>query len=193
MRLVDAVLRQGHLSERALTDAIVTGEAPAHLGRCDLCAERARELSRWLHSVHQAAAEAADQAFPPERLAAQQAQVLRRLEQLDEPARVITFPGQPRVVDPGRPRRLVSPAWVGAAAAAGLLLGLVGGQVTARLEAPPAADSAVRTPASSPAMVDPQSNPVLEWDLDRIMPSPLADIDEATPTMVPVSIVSQTR
>ena len=93
MRLVDLVFRQGHLSEHALIDAVMTGDRPAHLDRCDLCAERAVELGRWLDDVQtDRRPTRPTRVFTPERLAAQQAQILRRLEQLDEPARVIAFP-----------------------------------------------------------------------------------------------------
>ncbi len=70
-------------------------------------------------------AEAADAVFPPEQLAAQQAQILRRLEQLDEPARVISFPrfGR-RVHDSGAGGRRVAVSWVAVAAAAGLVVGV---------------------------------------------------------------------
>ena len=44
MRLIDMVLRQGHLSEQALMEALTGGDRPAHLDRCDLCAERAVDL-----------------------------------------------------------------------------------------------------------------------------------------------------
>jgi hypothetical protein len=67
----------------------------------------------------------AEDAFPPERLAAQQAQVLRRLEALERPARVIAFPrfARPVTSTQGHAQR-----WVAAAAAAGLLIGLAAGQ-----------------------------------------------------------------
>ena len=35
MRLVDVLLRQGHLSEGALTRAVLDGNRPAHIDRCD--------------------------------------------------------------------------------------------------------------------------------------------------------------
>jgi hypothetical protein len=61
----------------------------------------------------------------PERLAAQQAQVMRRLEALERPARVIVFPrfARPVTSTQGRMQR-----WVAAAAAAGLVIGLAAGQ-----------------------------------------------------------------
>jgi hypothetical protein len=91
VRLADTILRRGHLSERALAEVYLAGERPLHLDRCHFCAERAVELSRWLDEVRAVGLDEADAAFPPERLAAQQAQILRRLEQVDRPARVISF------------------------------------------------------------------------------------------------------
>src|SRR5262245_42920811 len=96
VRLADLVFRRGHLSDEALDEVWMTGTRPAHLDRCDLCADRAVEWSRWLEDVRTTAIEAADAAFPPDRLAVQQAQILRKLEQLDQPSRVIAFPGQTR-------------------------------------------------------------------------------------------------
>jgi hypothetical protein len=63
----------------------------------------------------------ADEAFTGERLALQQAQVARRLETLERPARVIAFPKAARAVISGHShvRR-----WVTAAAAAGLIVGI---------------------------------------------------------------------
>ncbi len=67
----------------------------------------------------------AEEAFPAERLAAQQAQVMRRLEALERPARVIAFPrfARPVTSTQGHAQR-----WVAAAAAAGLVIGLAAGQ-----------------------------------------------------------------
>src|SRR5690606_1556546 len=111
----------------------LTGDRPSHLERCDLCAERALLLNRSLTALRQAAVQTAEDAFPAERLAAQQAQILRRLEQLDEPSRVIAFP-HARPVPREAVRRRVAPVWVGVAAAAGLVLGAIGGQMSARLD-----------------------------------------------------------
>jgi hypothetical protein len=188
MRLADLVLRQGHLSERALVDALMSGQRPFHLDRCDICASRAVELNRWLDMLHTTAVEAADEAFPQERLAAQQAQILRKLEQLDEPARVIAFPRQtkPETREPGT--RRVAPGWLGVAAAAGLVVGVIGGQLTARLEqqAPP-------TVAVTPAPVVTQDlEPVVpanaSWvdpdDVNGYIPASLGALNEATPRII---------
>ena len=187
MRLVDVLLRQGHLSEAAVADAIVTGNRPAHLDRCDLCAERALELSATLDVVRRAAVEAADQAFPVERLTAQQSQILQRLEQLDEPTRVIAFPGPGRTEVQGQVRRRVAPAWIGVAAAAGLIIGAIGGHTSARLSGSPAAVP----PQAQPTAVEP-SVPVnaslLYMDEDRFTPEPLGAIDELTPRVMLASL-----
>ena len=152
MRLADAILRRGHLSDQALAELCVTGNRPTHLDQCELCAERAVEFGRWLDDVRTTGIDAADAEFPQERLAAQQAQILRRLEHLDNPARVIAFPGQARYGQTGSVRRRITPAWIGVAAAAGLVLGVLGTQFTARLGGPnvvvPAAQEAVVTLAS---------------------------------------------
>lgn len=206
MRLVDAVLRQGHLSESALVEALLTGDRPAHLDRCDRCAERTVELGRWLDDVRTIGLEAADAAFPPERLAAQQSQILRRLEQLDEPARVIAFPSQYRYGAPESTGRRIAPAWVGVAAAAGVALGLVGGQFTARLgtglpavvEAPlPAPVPAAQTPAPQPppSGLGPRDATLFETeqDLDRTILPSVEALDELTPRVVKVSTDARAR
>jgi len=136
VRLIDTFFRRGHLSEQALFDAIVLGERPLHLDRCDICADRAVELARWMDEVKADGLEAADELDTPERLAAQQGQIMPRLEQLDNPARVIAFPAGSRPEAPGFGRRRVAVSWVGVAAAAGLLVGVVSGQLAARLGQP---------------------------------------------------------
>lgn len=125
MRLSDVVLRRGHLSESALVEVWNTGVRPAHLDRCDICAERAIEMSHWLESVQALGKADADAVFTPERLNAQRGQIMQRLEQLDRPAKVISFPARSaRSLDAGESRR-VNPGWLAAAAAAGLTLGVV--------------------------------------------------------------------
>jgi hypothetical protein len=110
----------------------MTGNRPVHLDRCDVCAERAVELGRWLDEVRTLGLEESDALFPAERLAAQETQILRRLEQLDRPARVIAFPAQMRYDRLEGGARGIRPAWVGIAAAAGLVLGVFGSQMGSR-------------------------------------------------------------
>ena len=185
MRLADIVFRQGHLSERSIIDAVMTGDRPAHLDRCDICAGRAVELGRWLDDVKLVGAETADAAFTPDQLAAQQAQILRRLEQLDEPARVISFPrfGR-RLDDAGAGGRRVAASWVAVAAAAGLVVGVVGGQYTAWLAAP-ATESATLAETSLPGSDRPIDASYLQQDFDDSLRVPALDLlDEITPRVV---------
>ncbi|HEX5070735.1 MAG TPA: hypothetical protein VFV78_11030 [Vicinamibacterales bacterium] len=172
MRLIDTVFRQGHLSERALVDAIVLGQRPQHLDRCDICAERAVGLARWMDELQSDAAGMADDVFSPERLQAQQQQVMRRLEQLDQPARVIAFPAASRSEANGATGRRVAVSWVGVAAAAGLVIGVISGQVSARLtQQPPApsvaAATTIVTPTPEPVFAEVTPGPVDTSILDN--------------------------
>lgn len=189
MRLVDTLFRGGHLSERALIDAVMTGDRPAHLDRCDICASRAVDLGRWLDQMRTLAVETADEAFPAERLAAQQQQILRKLEALDQPARVISFPNQFRLNREGNSRR-VAVGWVGVAAAAGLLMGVVSTQAAQRLTrqnapiaAPTAATATTATTQQAAVVADPTpdvpavtqtalaANPGIVEEMDRSLPA----------------------
>ena len=181
MRLIDVVFRQGHLSEQALIEAIAGGERPRHLDQCDVCAERALAVGRWMDEVQRDATEAADAVFTTEQLATQQSQILRRLEQLDSPARVIAFPVAGRTGRETGGRR-VSASWVGVAAAAGLVIGIVGGQVSARLTQPisvPQAQTADNVPP-----VDAQ---FLEQSYDQISIPAFEGMDEMTPRLTQAS------
>jgi len=195
VRLIDSMFRQGHLSDRAINESVITGEHPAHLDQCDLCADRARQASLWLDDVRDAAVGEADRVFTPERLTAQQAQIMRRLEQADEPSRIIAFPRASRPARDAQSRR-VAPAWVAVAAAAGLVLGVLGGQLSARLEfasqaramAPEAAtDSARRAATDTSEQLSRATGAnalFLELDLDNAAtPTVLEPINGATPSM----------
>jgi hypothetical protein len=107
--------------------AVVGGPpvADPHLAACAQCRSRYAAFTGWLDRIHDDAIGEAEGAFPPERLAAQQAQVMRRLEALERPARVIAFPrfSRPVTSSQGHAQR-----WVAAAAAAGLIIGLAAGQ-----------------------------------------------------------------
>jgi hypothetical protein len=123
---------QRHLTDDAFADlwsaAAASGEpvADPHLAACAQCRTRYSAFTGWLDRIHDDAVGEADEAFPAERLAAQQAQVMRRLEALERPARVIAFPrfARPVTSTQGHAQR-----WVAAAAAAGLIIGLAAGQL----------------------------------------------------------------
>jgi hypothetical protein len=180
VRLIDMVLRQGHLSEQALMEALTGGDRPAHVDRCDVCAERAVELARWMDAAREDAHEASDAVFTPERLAAQQSQILRRLEQGDSPARVISFPATLRTERGEAPGRRVAVSWVGVAAAAGIAIGIVGGQVSARLMQTPQAPLSAQILETVPAPVDGR---FLEQSYDQLNIAGLEALDEATPRL----------
>jgi anti-sigma factor RsiW len=155
-----------HLTDDALAEIWTAGTtsgtavAHPHLAACAQCRARYASFTAWLDRMHDDARAEADEAFPPERLAAQQAQVLRRLETLERPARVLAFPkfARPVTSTQGNAQR-----WVAAAAAAGLVIGLAAGQfvdirhtfgrpaaarndsTTARLSPPP-----IASPAAAP-------------------------------------------
>lgn len=195
MRLVDLVLRGGHLSEQTLITAVMTGERPAHLDRCDLCAERAVELGRWLDAVKMTGTDAAEAAFSSERLAAQQSQLMRRLEQLDEPARVIAFPSQSRLHRESTGRR-VAAGWLGVAAAAGLVLGVISGQWSARLGQHPV-QVRVEQPQPAQAQTSPDAQAentgpidasLLDMDLDSLNVPAFAVMDAMTPRATQVAL-----
>ena len=125
MGLADAVLRRGHLSERSLIDVWTTGMRPAHLDRCDQCADRALEMSRWLEGIQVAGREDADAVCTHDALALQRSQIMSRLAQLDRPSKVISFPAAPPATRQPYAERRVSTGWLAAAAAAGLMIGVV--------------------------------------------------------------------
>lgn len=196
MRFADAIFRNGHLSERALAEVYMTGRRPAHLDRCEVCAERAVELGRWLDEVRTLGIEEADVAFPAERLAAQQGQILRRLEQIDRPARVIAFPAQSGYdrLEPGA--RGIRPAWVAVAAAAGIVLGVFGGQISTRFLAERGASQRPPVQTQQPAPAAPVTAPAvaldtlppLDLDLyDRPHFEAVAALDELTPHSIVTS------
>lgn len=195
MRLIDIVFRQGHLSERALVDAVVAGERPHHLDRCDICAERADLLARWMDELRTDAADLADEVFTPERLQAQQQQVLRRLEQLDHPARVIAFPAASRPESTSPSGRRVAVSWVGIAAAAGLIIGVISGQISARMTNPvaqtPASASTTgpdATLVSSDASAGPVDESVLSIAYETLEVPSMRALNDMTPRVTQVAV-----
>ena len=123
--------RLRHLDDSRFADlwsrAVASGESVSdpHLSTCAECQSRYAAFTDWLERIHDDARDEAEDAFPPDRLASQQAQVMRRLEALERPARVIMFPrfGRPVTSTQGHAQR-----WIAAAAAAGLVIGLAAGQ-----------------------------------------------------------------
>jgi hypothetical protein len=124
--------RAHHLQDERLFDcylALQSGElldppVAEHLTDCTDCGERYAAMTQFLEALSDNAAAEADAIFTPERLRAQQQHIVRRLEHLGHPARVITFPGRPvgHHINSTAPRS--ARRWVAAAAAAGLFIGV---------------------------------------------------------------------
>ena len=126
-------LGQGHLSDATFArlwadESTGAAEAPAHphFATCAACRDRYVAFGAWMAELGDELREEADELLTPDRLAAQQAQIARRLEAADRPARVIVFPKAARAVISGHShvRR-----WVTVAAAASLIAGFSLGQV----------------------------------------------------------------
>jgi hypothetical protein len=130
--LLDRLQSNRHLDDAALAgiwaDATAEREAAGHphLADCAHCRARYVALASWADGLRTDAHAEADEAFSRERLAAQQSQIFRRLEAMERPARVIAFPRLGRAAISGRSG---AQRWIGAAAAAGLLVGLAAGQL----------------------------------------------------------------
>jgi hypothetical protein len=95
-----------------------------HLADCGACAARYGEIVSVMNEVSAAADADTDAVFTAERLHAQRQSIVRRLEHVGRPARVLTFPRLMHA-DGLHPASGHSPSrWVTAAAAAGLFIGV---------------------------------------------------------------------
>ena len=142
-----------------------------------------------LEAYRAAACAEADAHFDDRALEAQRHKILARLAHLGHPAKVIRFPKAPQGA---LPAASVNRHWISVAAAAGLIIGLLGGQLvhfmpqsTRRLA--PMATSIAPSAPSGPTFV-PASAPVDDGLLDEIelvmqvrAASELRALDDFTP------------
>jgi hypothetical protein len=100
--------------------------AEGHLRKCAECRARYAAFVSWLDGIRVDALAETEELFGRDHLAAQQAQIFRRLESLEHPARVIAFPkfARPVAIQTSGRRR-----WTAAAAAVGLITGIGLGQL----------------------------------------------------------------
>jgi hypothetical protein len=190
VRIADTILRRGHLSDDALVAAWYAGDHPSHLDECALCADRALEMSRWLEQTRELGVSEADAAFPAERLAAQQSQILARLEQLDRPSKLLSFPRTVVTAPAGAQltpaEHRVSSRWIAAAAAAGLVLGVLADRISlwqptpqnARVTTAPAPIAPAPVEA---ARVDRSADMLLDSEVTQPQLHSLSAIDTLTP------------
>jgi hypothetical protein len=197
MGLADLVLRRGHLSEDALIDVWTTGLRPAHLDSCDQCAARALETSRWLEDVQDIGRADADAVFSDERLEAQRDSVMHRLAQLDRPSKVISFPAAAPAAREMTGARRGSPAWLFAAAAAGIMIGVVSMELShmipfgAAQPAPVVASAPAPTASSAASAIDEAG--LLDGVFERPSFGALHALDEMTPRVADVVLASNSR
>lgn len=116
-----------HLSDARVFDLWVDGGSDPHLAACEACAERLNRLAADMSEWREDARQEADAAFTPDRLDAQRAAITRRLDNAQRPPQVIAFPAPVRTPVPSRPN--LSRRIIAGAAAAGLLIGLLAGQL----------------------------------------------------------------
>ena len=96
----------------------------AHLADCAACAAHLRELVSFMDGLREEADADTDAIFTPERLRAQQQQILHRLEHLGHAARVLSFPARLMGRRMAHTASRIAPRWAIAAAAAGLFVGV---------------------------------------------------------------------
>ena len=179
-----------HLSDDQLIDAclgVPQSSAREHLLGCAGCEARRAAMGHMLTEVTEVAVAEADAVFSPERLTRQHARILQRVDQDGRPARVIVFPaGQPPSSSLRHPRPATR--WVAGAAAAGLVLGLLGGHFARNLTgfdrpaptavAQPTGTTAVRTVSLS---AEDEFLGQIELAVGSAGPAVLRPIDALTP------------
>ena len=187
-------LGRGHLSDVQLakywTETQAEGSVDPHLASCEECRARYAAFDRWVTGLGDELRGEADDAFTADRLSVQQAQISRRLEALERPARVINFPKAARAVISGHShvRR-----WVTAAAAAGLIAGIglgqlfvplrhaIGDRPTAVLDPQTTVARNARPPQARAVPTVPSDDELLEDAFGRPRVSALSPLDEMTP------------
>jgi predicted anti-sigma-YlaC factor YlaD len=169
--------RVRHLHEERLFECYVaerSGEAvdppsASHLSSCGECRARYTELSRFMEGLREEAEAETDALFTPQQLRVQQQQIVRRLEHLGQPARVLSFPA--RLIHrhlAGHAQR-IAPRWAAAAAVAGLFVGVgLGVFFDSRTGSTPIVMTAL-TAARTP----PQVAPIAA----TVSPAPVLDVD----------------
>ena len=213
-------LARRHLKDRQLlevvlgplasgrTSARARAAAGAHLEDCPTCSARLTEIKGFLNGLAKEYAAEFEEAYPSERLADQRARIMRRVERAvghRSSARVLRFPS---LSHPALETVRGARKWLGAATAAGLLVGVVVGQflrvgpdpasapLTAAAEEssppPPIAAAADNTAPTSSGSPPPVNDDEFMLELELSLSSPqiweLSALDAITPRTREVAI-----
>jgi hypothetical protein len=161
-------VRDQHIPVERLTALALVARAPAdsspeatqdrralaHVTRCERCSAEFARLAAESDRLREFAAAQADDVFDTAMLDAQRTRILDRLAHLGQAARVLSFPRRSR--EAALPVPSSSRRWVSVAAAAGLIIGLVTGQM---LHLVPSGGFPVRDDGVSIQSADRQSGP----------------------------------
>ena len=129
----------------ALDPGAADAAGAAHLAACERCQGRAATAARELENFRADATALTDETFSAADLARQQRSILARLGRGHRIARVLPFPGHPGPLAARPDRR-----WLAVAAAAGLVLGVLAGQLP-HLGGSPQPDGLTTARAIAPA------------------------------------------
>jgi hypothetical protein len=128
--------RSNHVPIDRLTALAFVARAPedaqdrqvlTHISSCDRCAAQLARLTADATRLRSVAFDEADAVFDDAMLEGQRGRILDRLASLGQAARVLRFPRRHREV--AMPVSTGTRRWVSVAAAAGLIIGLLAGQV----------------------------------------------------------------
>jgi len=125
-----------HLSDDRLAEVCLQ-TAPSdvdrrHLEHCESCSRRRAALAGFLQEVADVARADADAVFTPQHLERHRDRILGLIEQAEPHGQLLSFPsGRGHTSEPNRshPER----RWIAGAAAAGLVLGILGGHIAQNL------------------------------------------------------------
>jgi hypothetical protein len=193
-----------HLPDDRLIELCVvdtpSSDEQQHLSACARCDARRVRLQRLMEDVSDTATATADVAFPPDRLARQQARILSHLQHDGRPAKVIAFPAGHAQHEPAAMRTRPGSRWIAAAAVAGLVVGAIAGRFghdysfgrpAARVIVARAAEDQPQLRASSStaglrevstSLSDDEFLNQLEIAIDAPAAAALQPIDDLTPT-----------
>jgi hypothetical protein len=182
------IVREACLPFDRLTALALAAHAPqsdhdrlllAHISACARCAAKLSALTGQIDSLREVAFEEADAAFDDAVLEAQRSKILDRLSHLGKAARVLRFPARSR--EAAMPVSPISRRWISVAAAAGLIIGVVAGQLIhlmpweTSLHRSPLAQGTVSAPrGSGPIIIQASTTVATSTDEDL-----LDEIDDA--------------